>query len=82
MTGAVDSLFPDTGIIIAPEHINVCTVSAYLFGCHIVKGENIFDNAVLVLVDSAFFSACVGHHEYLFLGNGVIVAFGINTAEP
>ena len=81
MTGAVYGLLPDADIIVAPEHVDVCTVSADLFRGHIVKGENVLDYAVLVLVDSTLFRACVGHHENLFLGDCVVVAVGINAHE-
>ena len=53
MTGAVDSLLPDTDIIGAPENVNISSVGTDLLCGHIVKGKDVFDYAVLVLVDGA-----------------------------
>ena len=56
-------------------------MSADLLRGHIIKGENVLDYAVLVLVDSTLFSAGVGHHHDLLLGDGVVLLVGVDAYE-
>ena len=74
---AVNGLLPCFDGVAAPEDGNVRAVSADLLGCHVVECENVFDDAVFVLVDSAFFGSGVGHHHYFLLGDGVLLLFGV-----
>ena len=81
MSRAVDGLFPDFGIVFAPENRNIGSVSTDLFGSQVIECENVLDNAVFILVDSAFFCTCVRHHEYLFLGHSFGSTVGIDAEK-